>query len=65
MIFSQNVIKSTEEKFNNLLAKAGTKQQEIIGKQVLKEIPLVAESAVEKVTWGQMFLRLMKKMCMK
>lgn len=35
------------------------------GEQVLKEIPLVAESAVEKVTWWQMFLRLMKKLCMK
>ena len=35
------------------------------GEQVLKEIPLVAESAVEKVTGGQMFLRLMKKLCMK
>ena len=35
------------------------------GEQVLKEIPLVAESAVEKVTRGQMFMRLMKKLCMK
>ncbi len=32
MIFSQNVIKSTEEKFNSLLSKAGKKQQEIISK---------------------------------
>ena len=32
MIFSQNVIKSTEEKFNTLLSKAGTKQQEILAK---------------------------------
>lgn len=35
------------------------------GEQILKQIPLVAESAVEKVTWGQMFMRLLKKMCMK
>ena len=35
------------------------------GEQTLKEIPLVAESAVEKVTWGQMFMRLLKKLCMK
>ena len=35
------------------------------GEQILKEIPLVAETAVEKVTWGQMFMRLLKKMCMK
>ena len=33
MIFSQQVVKSTEEKFNTLLAKAGTvKQQEILAK---------------------------------
>ena len=32
MIFSQNVIKSTEEKFNALLSKAGRKQQEILEK---------------------------------
>lgn len=35
------------------------------GEQILKEIPLVAESTVEKVTWGQMFMRLLKKLCMK
>ena len=35
------------------------------GEQILKQIPLVAESAVEKVTWGQMFMRLLKKFCMK
>ena len=35
------------------------------GEQILKEIPLVAESAVEKVTWRQMFMRLLKKLCMK
>ena len=35
------------------------------GEQVLKEIPLVAETAVEKLTWGQVFLKLLRKMCMK
>lgn len=35
------------------------------GEQILSEIPLVAEKAVEKLTWGQMFMRLLKRMCMK
>ena len=35
------------------------------GEQVLKEIPLIAENAVPKLTWGQMFMRILKKMCMK
>ena len=35
------------------------------GEQILAEIPLVAESAVEKVSWGQMFMRVLKKVCMK
>ena len=35
------------------------------GEQILKEIPLVAEAGVEKLTWGQMFMRLLKMMCMK
>ena len=34
------------------------------GEQVLTEIPLVAESAVEKLSWGQMFLRLLRKVAM-
>ena len=34
------------------------------GEQVLTQIPLVAEEAVEKLTWGQMFLRILKKLCM-
>ena len=34
------------------------------GEQVLVQIPLVAEEAVEKLTWGQMFLRILKKLCM-
>ena len=33
--------------------------------QALSEIPLVADSAVEKLTWGQMFLRLLRQLCMK
>ena len=35
------------------------------GEQILAEIPMVAEAAVEKLTWGQMFGRLMRKVCMK
>ena len=34
------------------------------GEQVLKEIPLVAETAVPKLTWGQMFVRLLKELVM-
>ena len=35
------------------------------GEQILAEIPMVAESGVEKITWWQMYLRLLKKVCMK
>ena len=35
------------------------------GEQILKQIPLIAENTVEKLTWGQMFGRVLKKMCMK
>ena len=35
------------------------------GEQILAEIPMVAESGVEKLTWVQMYLRLLKKICMK
>ena len=35
------------------------------GEQILAEIPMVAESSVEKVTWWQMYLRLLRKVCMK
>ena len=35
------------------------------GEQILVEIPMVAEIGVEKLTWGQMYLRLLKKVCMK
>jgi len=34
------------------------------GEQVLSQIPLVAEMPVEKLTWGQMFLRVLKRLCM-
>ena len=34
------------------------------GDQELVQIPLVAESAVDKLTWGQMFLRILKKAAM-
>ena len=35
------------------------------GDRILSEIPMVAEEGVEKLTWGQMYLRLLKKICMK
>ena len=35
------------------------------GEQILAEIPMVAEIGVEKLTWRQMYLRLLKKVCMK
>ena len=34
------------------------------GEQVLKEIPLVAETAVPKLTFGQMFSRLLRLLTM-
>ena len=33
------------------------------GEQILAQIPLVAEQPVEKLTWGQIFLRLLRKVC--
>ena len=36
----------------------------LAGEQVLKEIPLVAEQAVEKLSWGQMFRRVLKSVCL-
>ena len=35
------------------------------GDRILAEIPMVAEEGVEKLTWGQMFMRLLRKVCMK
>ena len=35
------------------------------GEQVLAEIPMVAETGVEKLTFWQMYLRILKKVCMK
>ena len=35
------------------------------GDRILSEIPMVAEAGVEKLTWGQMFMRLLRKVCMK
>ena len=34
------------------------------GEQILAQVPLVAEHAVERLTWGQMFLRILKQMAM-
>ena len=33
--------------------------------QVLSQIPLVAEETVEKLSWGQVFVQLLRKLCMK
>jgi D-alanyl-D-alanine carboxypeptidase (penicillin-binding protein 5/6) len=33
------------------------------GQQTLAQIPLVAETAVEKRTWGQMFMRVLRSVC--
>jgi len=35
------------------------------GEQILAEIPMVAETGVEKLTFWQMYLRLLRKICMK
>ena len=35
------------------------------GEQILAEIPMVAEAGVEKITWWQMYLRLLRKVFMK
>ena len=35
------------------------------GEQILAQIPMVAESGVEKLTFWQMYLRLLRKVCMK
>ena len=35
------------------------------GEQILAEIPMVAESAVEKLTFWQIYGRLLKRVCMK
>ena len=34
------------------------------GQQVLREIPLVAEDSVERLTWGDLFVIVLKKVCM-
>ncbi len=34
------------------------------GEQILTQIPLVAQDAVDRLTWGQVFLRVLKKLCM-
>ena len=34
------------------------------GEQVLSQIPLVAEDGVEKLSWGQMFKRVLKSVCL-
>ena len=35
------------------------------GEQILAEIPLVAGESVPKLTWGQVFMKLLRNMCMK
>ena len=33
------------------------------GQQILKEIPLVADQSVPRLTWGQIFLQVLKRLC--
>ena len=48
---------SQGQKLGTLTIKAGDK--------ILAEIPMVAESGVEKITFWQMYKRLLRKVCMK
>ena len=34
------------------------------GEQILAQVPLIAEEGVEKLSWGQMFRRVLKSVCM-
>ena len=34
------------------------------GEQVLSQIPMVAEEGVTRLTWGELFLQMLKKLCM-
>ena len=34
------------------------------GEQILSQIPMVAESGVSRLTWGDIFLQILKKLCM-
>ena len=34
------------------------------GEQILAQVPMVAQVGVEKVTWGDLFLRVLRKLCM-
>lgn len=35
-----------------------------VGDRVLSQIPMLAEQSVPKLTWGQMFLRILRQICM-
>jgi len=35
-----------------------------VGEQVLKQVPMVAKEGVQKLTWGDLFIRVLKKMAM-
>ena len=35
-----------------------------VGDQVVSEVPLLAEEAVPKLSWWQMFLRILRRICM-
>jgi D-alanyl-D-alanine carboxypeptidase (penicillin-binding protein 5/6) len=34
------------------------------GEQILAQVPLVAETSIEKLSWGQMFKRVIKSVCL-
>ena len=35
-----------------------------VGDQVVSEVPLLAQEAVPKLSWWQMFLRILRRICM-
>ncbi len=65
----KNAVTQTAELLENVIAPV-SKGQRLgtvsvkVGEQVVKEIPLVAEQAVEKVTFWQMFSRLLRQLTM-
>ena len=38
--------------------------QVLVGEQILSEVPLVAADGVERLTWGDLFVKVMKRACM-
>ena len=61
---------TTEIKLDNEVSAPVSKGQKLgtmtvrAGEQVLSQIPMVAESGVSRLTWGDIFLQMLKKLCM-